>query len=256
MDYVIPIFINNSLKNISYLIQINTTQAWCVDPTNFNAIDLELSKRNLELVGIINTHSHIDHIGGNEELSKKYNHTIYAPKNSQIQNSIEIKENEILRLGDSLSLQAISTPGHMFIHFSYVLFHNSTPLGIFSGDSLFVAGIGNCRGGSVELAYKTIMKVYSNLPKKVNIYSGHDYAQTNIEFARYVGIKNSKLDEIENKCKSNILVFTTLEEEFIINPFFNLQNNNIIKRIEEETKRNVKEEFDVFTILRLLRDKW
>ena len=253
---IIPITINNSLKNISYLIQINTTQAWCIDPTDFDSIHLELSKRKLELVGIINTHSHTDHIGGNEELSENYNCNIYAPKNSQIQNSIEIKENEILRLSNSLSLQAISTPGHMFIHFSYLLFHEATPLGIFSGDSLFVAGIGNCRGGSVELAYKTITKVYSNLPKKINIYSGHNYTLTNIKFAKFVGIKNSILDEIENKCKSNILVFTTLEEEFIINPFFNLQNNNIIKRIEEKTKRNVKEEFEVFRNLRFLRDNW
>lgn len=39
-----------------------------------------LEENNLNVIGIINTHSHIDHIGGNSALQRKYNCKIAAPR--------------------------------------------------------------------------------------------------------------------------------------------------------------------------------
>ena len=42
-----------------------------IDPSEFNVIDYEIQKNHKKLDFILNTHHHLDHVGGNEELKKK-----------------------------------------------------------------------------------------------------------------------------------------------------------------------------------------
>ena len=57
-------------RNLSYLIY-NHKEAIIIDP--FANIDIYLNKckeLNLEIVGVLNTHQHIDHIEGNPKFEK------------------------------------------------------------------------------------------------------------------------------------------------------------------------------------------
>ena len=58
--------------NYSYLIRDNATNlVGVVDPSEFNPVNLEISKTYKKLDFILNTHHHHDHVGGNIDLKKK-----------------------------------------------------------------------------------------------------------------------------------------------------------------------------------------
>ena len=57
--------------NYSYLIKDKKTDlVGIVDPSEFDPVDIEISKTYKKLDFILNTHHHEDHIGGNLDLKK------------------------------------------------------------------------------------------------------------------------------------------------------------------------------------------
>ena len=61
------------LGNLSYLIENREKQtAFVVDPSNGTTIYSYLMEREIELLGIINTHNHRDHTEGNSFLLSQY----------------------------------------------------------------------------------------------------------------------------------------------------------------------------------------
>ena len=63
--------------NYSYLIKDKKTDlVGIVDPSEFDPVDIEISKTYKKLDFILNTHHHNDHVGGNIDLKKKYNSKI------------------------------------------------------------------------------------------------------------------------------------------------------------------------------------
>ena len=64
--------INCLSDNYSYLIKDKKTNlVGVIDPSEFNSVDIEISKTYKKLDFILNTHHHNDHIGGNIDLKKK-----------------------------------------------------------------------------------------------------------------------------------------------------------------------------------------
>ena len=58
--------------NYSYLIRDKETNiVGVIDPSEFNPVDLQIQKTYKKLDFILNTHHHLDHVGGNTELKKK-----------------------------------------------------------------------------------------------------------------------------------------------------------------------------------------
>ena len=60
--------------NFSYILINEANRNCCVvDPGEADPIINYLEKNKLNLKYILNTHHHHDHVGGNEELKKKFN---------------------------------------------------------------------------------------------------------------------------------------------------------------------------------------
>ena len=60
--------------------------------------------------------------------------------------------------------------------------HADTPA-LFSGDTLFNAGAGNCQGGGdPDALYTTFATQLAKLPDATRLYAGHDYLQNNLGF--------------------------------------------------------------------------
>ena len=81
------------------------------------------------------------------------------------------------------------------------------PKGIFSGDTLFNAGVGNCHnGGDPEVLFETVSKQLKDLPGDVLLYPGHEYLENNLGFTLdrepSNGDAKTLLDEVQ---KSNPL---------------------------------------------------
>ncbi len=69
------------IDNYAYIINDdNSKTVGVVDPSEALPVVAFLEKKNLKLNYILNTHHHFDHIGGNNELKKKYSAKIVGFK--------------------------------------------------------------------------------------------------------------------------------------------------------------------------------
>ncbi|MFP4402463.1 MAG: hydroxyacylglutathione hydrolase C-terminal domain-containing protein [Candidatus Nanoarchaeia archaeon] len=254
---IIQLTIKNSLKNFHFIIQLNNKTAWIIDPYDTKAIEKEINKRGLNVVGIINTHSHYDHIGGNDYFLHKYNCELIVPQNSEISHSTrEVADGEVIELDKNTQLRAISTPGHMRVHFSYLIIESGKEVGALCGDSVFNCGIGNCRDGSVDMAYNTIIQVYSEFSDSLILYVGHDYFQTNLKFAQYTEPKNEFRDNVMSEIQRRGYKNMRIGDERKMNPFFRLHSQELKNRVEEIMGYEMNSEKNLFVALRTLRDSW
>ena len=80
-----------------------------------------------------------------------------------------------------MELLALDTPGHTMSHIC-LLSKTDTPA-LFSGDTLFAAGAGNCSGGGdPEELFNTFVRQLAELPGRTRVYPGHDYIANNLGF--------------------------------------------------------------------------
>jgi len=134
--------------------------------------------------------------------------------------------------------------------------------GLFSGDTLFNAGAGNCHnGGHPNELYETFQEQLVKLDPQTRVYPGHDYLVNNLEFTLDREPDNSAARSMLNACRdqdpANALV-TTLAQEREINTFFRLDSASVIERLQEQFP-DIGERPDartVFLKLRELRNSW
>lgn len=151
----------------------------------------KIDELKLELVYLVNTHGHGDHIAGNEviiretgaklligEIDRPY---LTDPRlNLSLFMGVELRSPEADRLlneGDVVELEdmrfeVLHTPGHTPGHITLVAREDNLA---FVGDVIFRQGIGRTDfpGGSHEQLIETIQtKIYS-LPDEMILYNGH-----------------------------------------------------------------------------------
>ena len=242
--------------NYSYVIQDSDTNlVGVIDPSEFKKIDQVIEKRYEKLDYILNTHHHHDHVGGNEELKKKYKSKVigYISDKHRIPGlDISIKENEIFLLGNT-SFKTLFTPGHTIGHVS---FYSKKDKVLFTGDTIFSLGCGKLFEGTYKQMFDSIQKI-KKLPKDTKIYCGHEYTKNNYKFCIKYDKNNTnlkkKLEWIELKIKQNLpTIPVTLEDELKQNIFLRCDNSSI----KEILKLNNMCEQEIFKKLRDLKDSF
>ena len=155
-----------------------------------------ITENNLNLMGILLTHTHWDHVADCNKLSKQYNVSVFAHNNDiyrlkepmkhtvfQLPFEIEAVENpKVLNDNDTLDFGGIKflvihTPGHTEGGVCFLNFGNKL---IFTGDTIFNESIGrvDLPGGSMELLLNSIRTKIMTLPDDFVIYSGHGPSTT------------------------------------------------------------------------------
>jgi glyoxylase-like metal-dependent hydrolase (beta-lactamase superfamily II) len=159
--------------NFSYIIADEASgEAAVVDPSfNVDAIILILKDRNFRLKYIINTHGHVDHAAGNEELKAAFHSKIVAHKLSHVNQDVSIIDGDTIRLG-AITIKVMHTPGHT--PDSVCLLTDGKLL---TGDTLFVGECGrtDLPGGSAEDMYTSLLQKIARLDDNIEVYPGHDY---------------------------------------------------------------------------------
>jgi hydroxyacylglutathione hydrolase len=244
-------YAQNDLRNFSYLIfDPASGDAWAIDPFDEKPIIDYIKKTVLNLRGILNTHQHWDHTKGNSGLQSVFKCSVIPAERSGFALS-----------GDHW-LRFLATPGHTMDHQVFFWQQGEKPLAVFSGDTLFNSGVGNCKnGGNVDLLYETTMK-FLNLPEDVVVYPGHDYVRRNLEFAQAREPGNKAIAESLRRLdglKTEEGIGWTLGQEKLINPFLRLGSPEIRQKLQASDPAlatSAMDERDLFKKLRSLRDNW
>lgn len=188
-------------------LETNCYIVWCkktreciiIDPADAadyitqTILDLELTP-----LCIVFTHGHFDHVLGSLELKLNFNLPIFmhqadtdilknAQKSAQYwlkqqvdpvpDKTLPISEGGKLKIGNSV-LEIHETPGHT--PGSICLFANEPQLILFTGDTLFQAGVGRTdfEYSSPKEMQNSIQKIFKNFPGKTICYPGHGETTT------------------------------------------------------------------------------
>jgi hydroxyacylglutathione hydrolase len=136
-------FFDEGLAQASFLVGCDRTkQAVVIDPRRDAAIYVDAAKQlGATIVAAIETHVHADFVSGARELAQQGVRIITGPGAGLQFEHFEAGDRERLPLGD-VTLTFLHTPGHTPEHISVLAESpNSTPM-IFTGDLLFVGGVG------------------------------------------------------------------------------------------------------------------
>ncbi len=254
------IFTDNELRNFNYVIALDNGQALVIDPWDAKDIIKFLGEQNLTLTTILNTHEHWDHTQGNLELVEHYQCEVWAHENGRGKIpglTRTLSKDEIIELDNNAKLQILDTPGHTLAHLCFLLIEGDKTIAVFTGDTLFNAGVGRCDGGGeVTRLYKTISEQFATLDDHIVVYPGHEYLENNLNFTLRLEPSNSVAQDWLSKVESfNPLtqsLLTTIGDEKEINTFFRLDKEEIHSNLELTNVNNL----EVFTELRKKRDHW
>ena len=223
--------------NYSYLIIDKTNNSACViDPSEPGPIINFINKNNIKLEYILNTHHHFDHIGGNEELKKKFGSTILGFKEDSHRIpkiDILLEDNQIWR-AKNFTAQIIHIPGHTSGHICFHFFNEKLA---FTGDTLFSLGCGRIFEGTYEEMFRSLNKIKS-LPMETKIYCGHEYTLNNSKFCIKHDPKNEflkkKIDVIEKKISKGLpTIPSTIKEELECNIFLRTENLQSFSKLRD-----------------------
>ena len=221
--------------NYIWIIQ-EKKNAVIVDPGEAKSSLIKLKEMDLELVGILITHKHYDHIDGVEELIKNFPKVkIFGPDSNEFGFKYEIvKEGDLVSiLNTKIKFYVIETPGHTLDHLVYADSNH-----LFCGDTLFACGCGRLFEGTYDEMFHSLSKI-SSLNPNTKIYCAHEYTKQNIKFALTIDSKNKQLNERSRKLQNvEITIPSLLKDELETNPFLRAKTSDEFKLI-----RKKKDEF-------------
>jgi hydroxyacylglutathione hydrolase len=258
------IWTGNAYRNFNYLIACSETgEALAIDPLDAAKCLRAARDAGWEITQILNTHEHHDHTGGNDAMVAATGAKILAHRNAggKIAGvSRGLGAGDVVKVGKTVELEAMDTPGHTMCHICMRAHGDRAAL--FSGDTLFNAGAGNCHnGGDVGELYRTFTEQLDRLPEDTLIYPGHDYIENNLKFTLDREPDNDKaralLGKLSGQDPANAYV-STLATEREVNTFFRLASPSVIARLRESFP-GLADDPDpraVFLKLRQLRNDW
>ena len=131
-----------------------------------------LEDLELNLVKVIDTHIHADHVSAMAELKNRTNCQTLMGENSKSQVvSIKVRDNEAIKI-EGIELKAIYTPGHTDDSYCFIMQDR-----VFTGDTLLINGTGRTdfQNGSSYDAYNSLFDRLLKLPEETLVYPAHDY---------------------------------------------------------------------------------
>jgi len=189
-----------NMANFTYvLVDEETSDAIILDPSwNLEEIEKIITRYDLKIKYIVNTHYHFDHTLGNKVMAKSTGAKIMQHEASTIDHDIPLVDKQKITFGTS-ELTVFHTPGHS--KDSICLVGDGK---IFSGDTLFVGNCGrvDLPGGSAKELYHSLFDILYNMDENLELYSGHNYGSTPIS-------------TLGKEKQSNFVLQKRTEQEFV-----------------------------------------
>ncbi len=183
-----------------------------------------LEKENLQLLSILITHTHHDHVAGCRKIQDRLGVQSTSP-------GVEAGEFQVL----GTVCRSFSTPGHMAVHKCY----HFPELGIlFAGDTLINGACGRIIDGTAEQLFESLQKIKA-LPDETQIFGGHDYLAENMAFALSVDRDNAAARARLELYRFDpaAAIFATLAEEKQSNPFLRAESAEEFAELRHQKDR-------------------
>ncbi len=158
-----------------------------VDPALAPPVVDWLERRGLELVAVLQTHHHSDHIGGTPELLRRWPAAAVVAARADLERipfqTIGVADGDRLPLLGH-ELEVIAVPGHTRAHIAFHLPASPDEPGgdLFCGDTLFAAGCGRLFEGTPEQMWGSLRRLAA-LPEATRVWCAHEYTETNLAWA-------------------------------------------------------------------------
>ncbi len=222
-----------------------------VDPGDARPVLDYLRAEKLELVAILNTHHHADHVGGNADLLRHRPVPVFGPCDERIgEVTHRLRDGERMTLPHfGAGLEVMEIPGHTRTH---IAFHGAGML--FCGDTLFAAGCGRLFEGTPQQMYESLSRLM-RLPDTTRVYCGHEYTLSNIRFAQAADPGNAALHELEAKAKQlrdrNLPTLpSTIAQEKATNPFVRCAEPGVMASASRYAGRRLTDPIGVLAAIR------
>jgi len=224
-----------------------------IDAPEADAVRKALAEKGWALTHILTTHYHADHTDGNLPLKQETGCTIVGPKNEADRVpgiDIRVGEGDVYDFG-AFTAKVFDTPGHTAGHISY-WFPDAKVA--FAGDTMFAMGCGRLFEGDAKTMWNSLSKLIA-LPPETTVYCGHEYTQSNAEFALSIEPGNPRLvDRAEEvaalRSRGEPTLPTTIAQELETSPFLRVDSPEIRSRLHMESA----EDWEVFGEVRRRKD--
>jgi len=179
-DLVFHQFIREYTGCASYIVGSEKTgKCILIDPL----IDTEryetfLREQDLEIVALVDTHTHADHLSGLRYFSSLFPNAILAmhetaPTNFQCE-KLKDGANLVDLISSSFAIKVIYTPGHATDHICLLL-ESSGSIKLLSGDCLFIGDVGrtDLGRGNNDLMCDSLFHKLLSLDPSTEVYPAH-----------------------------------------------------------------------------------
>lgn len=224
-----------------------------IDAPETAAVRKALADTGWTLTHIFTTHYHADHTEGNEPLKAETGCEIVGPRAEATKVrgiDVQVGDGDTFQFG-SFEVRVFDTPGHTAGHISYWIPEAKVA---FVGDTVFSLGCGRLFEGDAQTMWNSLSKIIA-LPPETALYCGHEYTQSNADFALTIEPDNAALqaraEEIrELRAQGKPTLPTLLSRELETNPFLRPGSAEIRARLGMESNPD----WEVFGEVRKRKD--
>jgi hydroxyacylglutathione hydrolase len=163
-------------QNFTYLVaEGEGGEGVVIDPSYGIEPVLEaIDARSVKVRYILNTHSHRDHVAGNDEVRARTGAKVVAHKVAPLHQDVSVVDGDTFDSG-RLKFSVVHTPGHTKDSVLYLFEGN-----VATGDTLFVGECGrtDLPGGDPSEMYDSLLGRVVKLDDGLVVLPGHDYGVT------------------------------------------------------------------------------
>lgn len=238
----------------------DSDDAWAVDGPEAAPVLEACAALGRRLCGVLNTHTHRDHIGINLDLERQGMLSEMrvigstTPKEPIPGQTRAVDDGDTLLIG-GVEGRVLRTEGHQDGHLSF-LFEDL----LFCGDTLFTGGCGYLFDGPPARMFESLMRL-ADLPGHTKVCCAHEYTQDNLRFAWMVEPENEALAERirrvwDLRSRGACAVPSTLDEERATNPFLRPGSPCIMREVARRLpEADLSTYAAIFAATRALKDR-